>query len=153
MPRVCALQVHRRLSIVCGDRGVRGADWPGTDGRGFAKEARVYQHRGMHFATAVQRLHTIADGCQRISRLWTDCPVVVGVYAFGAVLEYPADIPVVEVVFVVGQPAEELAWGAQPPYCHSLIHLLNLHKAPVDWYWRPSAWRPISEEVGGSHGW
>lgn len=103
------------------------------------RERSVPHHGGMRHPTAVQRLRTIAGNCQRISHGWSDCPALVAAYAFGAVLDSPAEPAVVAVAFVLDRPADELTWGVQPPYCHSLIHLLDLQKAPVDWYWRPAA--------------
>jgi hypothetical protein len=79
--------------------------------------------------------------------LWDDEPVLVGVYAFGAVLERcPTDIDVVQMAFVLNLPVDELTWCAQPESCLGLPYLLQIDKAPVDWYWRPAAW-PVANHL------
>ena len=84
--------------------------------------------------------------CQRASGLWDEEPFLVAAYAFGSVLESRADVPVVQMAFVLNLPAEELTWGTQPQSCVGLPHLLEIDKAPVEWYWRPSAW-PVSNHL------
>lgn len=94
----------------------------------------------MRHQTAVRRLRTIADRCQQASGLWDDEPLLVGAYAFGAVLDDPADLAVVQVAFVLDLPADELTWCAQPQSCAGLPALLEIDKTPVEWYWRPALW-------------
>lgn len=53
----------------------------------------------MRYATAVRRLRTIAESCDRARRLW-DEPVLAGGYVFGDVLDGPADLPRVQVALV-----------------------------------------------------
>jgi hypothetical protein len=96
--------------------------------------------------TAVRRLRTVAERCQRASRLWDDEPFLVGAYAFGAVLQPRADVPVVQMAFVLDLPADELPWCAQPQSCAGLPHLLEIDKAPVERYWRPAVW-PVANHL------
>jgi len=100
----------------------------------------------MRHETAVRRLRTIAEHCHQVYRLWTDEPLLIGAYAFGAVLDTTADLDVIQVAFVLDLPPEELTWGAQPQSCVGLAHWLELDKAPVDWYWRPARW-PVGNHV------
>ncbi len=46
----------------------------------------------MRYDTAVRRLRTIAESCERPNRL-SDDPVLVSAYAFGKLLDGPADLP------------------------------------------------------------
>jgi hypothetical protein len=100
----------------------------------------------MRYGKAVHRLQTIAERCQQVSGLWDEAPPLTGAYAFGEVLDGPEQLDVVQVAFVLDHPAEELTWGARPTSCSGLPYLLELDKAPVDWYWRPAAW-PVSNHV------
>ena len=97
--------------------------------------------------TAVRRLAAIAGNCQRASGLQDDGePVLAAAYAFGDLLDGAAELAVVQVSFVLNLPANELTWCAEPGSCTSLAHLLELDKAPVDWYWRPAVW-PVANHV------
>jgi hypothetical protein len=93
----------------------------------------------MRYGTAVRRLRTIAERCDRASRIW-DEPVLVGGYAFGDVLDGAADLPFVQVALVLDCPAEEVTWRAMPPHGAGIAGLLDLEKAPVEWFWRPAVW-------------
>jgi hypothetical protein len=97
----------------------------------------------MRYETAIRRLRTIAARCQQAGGLWEDEPFLIGAYAFGAVLDTPSDVEVVQVAFVLNLPPDELPWCAEPRSCIALAHLLEIDKAPVEWYWRP-ALRPVS---------
>lgn len=72
--------------------------------------------------------------------------MLVGAYAFGAVLEARAEVPVVQVAFVLNLPADELTWCARPRSCSGLPQLLEIDKAPVEWFWRPAEW-PVANHV------
>lgn len=50
------------------------------------------------------------------------------------------------VAFVLNLPPHDLTWCARPQSCAGLPHLLEIHKAPVEWYWRPALW-PVSNHV------
>lgn len=100
----------------------------------------------MRHPTAVRRLRAIADRCQQVAGLWHDEPLLVGAYAFGAVLDDPADLAVVQVAFVLDLPPDDLTWCAQPRSCAGLPDLLEIDKAPVRWYWRPALW-PVSNHL------
>jgi hypothetical protein len=104
-------------------------------------------HDGLvRYATAVRRCRAIAEQCQRVNGLWADEPMLHAAYAFGELLEYPDELPVVQVVFVLNLPADELTWGTQPQSCTGLPSLLDIDKAPVDWYLRPTAW-PVTNHI------
>jgi hypothetical protein len=96
--------------------------------------------------TAVRRLRTVAERCQRASGLWDDEPFLLAAYAFGSVLESVADVDVVDLAFVLNLPAEELPWFAEPQSLVGLPSLLEIDKAPVRWYWRPSVW-PVANHL------
>jgi hypothetical protein len=100
----------------------------------------------MRHANAVRRLRTIAGRCQQASGVWDDEPFLVGAYAFGAVLDTRADVEAVQVAFVLDLPPDELTWCAQPQSVVGLPHLLEIDKAPVEWYWRPALW-PVSNHL------
>jgi hypothetical protein len=100
----------------------------------------------MRHETAIRRLRTIAGRCQQASGLWDDEPFLVGAYAFGAVLDVRTDVEAAQVAFVLDLPPDELTWGAQPQSVVSLPHLLEIDKAPVEWYWRPAVW-PVSNHL------
>lgn len=100
----------------------------------------------MRHQTAVHRLRTVAGRCQRASGLWDDEPFLLAAYAFGAVLEPAADVDVVDLAFVLNLPAEELTWFAEPQSLVGLAGLLEIDKAPVRWYWRPSEW-PVANHL------
>jgi hypothetical protein len=73
-------------------------------------------------------------------------PFLIAAYAFGAVLDSRADLPVVQMAFVLTLPAEELTWCAQPQSCVGLPQVLETDKAPVEWHLRPSAW-PVANHA------
>lgn len=100
----------------------------------------------MRYETAIRRLRTIAARCQQAVGLWEDEPFLIGAYAFGAVLDTPGDVEAVQVAFVLNLSPDELPWCAEPQPCIALAHLLELHKAPVEWYWRSALW-PVSNHL------
>jgi hypothetical protein len=102
----------------------------------------------MHYSTAVRRLRTIAEDCDKFGSLLGGEDELVAVYAFGPVLDHPGeDLDAVNVVLVLGLPAAELPWGVEPPGCTSLAHLLRLDKAPVLRRWRPAEWPVANHEI------
>jgi hypothetical protein len=68
-------------------------------------------------------------------------------YVFGAVLEPGSNVDVVQLAFVLNLPADELTWYAQPPTCIGLPRLLEIDKAPVEWFWRPSVWPVANHRI------
>jgi hypothetical protein len=96
--------------------------------------------------TAVRRIRTVAERCQRASGLWDDEPFLLAAYAFGAVLEPGVDVDVVQLAFVLNLPADELPWSAEPQSLAGLPSLLEIDKAPVQWYWRPAVW-PVANHL------
>jgi hypothetical protein len=102
----------------------------------------------MHHNTAVRRLRTIAEDCDRVGSLFDGEDGLVAVYAFGPVLDQPGqELEAVNVLLVLGLPAAELPWGVEPPGCTSLAHLLRLDKAPVLRRWRPAEWPVANHEI------
>lgn len=55
----------------------------------------------MRYDTAVRRRRSIAEDCARPNTL-TDEPFLVAAFPFGAILDMPDELPVVEVAFVHG---------------------------------------------------
>jgi hypothetical protein len=96
--------------------------------------------------TAVRRLRIVVQRCQQASGLWDEEPFLIGVYAFGAVLQPHTDVPVLQMAFVLNLPADELTWYAKPQSCIGLPQLLEIDKAPVEWYWRPAVW-PVANHL------
>lgn len=102
----------------------------------------------MHHNTAVRRLRSVAEGCDKLGSLLDGEDGLVAVYAFGPVLDRPgADLDAVNVALVVGLRAAELGWGVETPACTSLAHLLRLDKAPVLRRWRPAEWPVANHEI------
>ena len=104
------------------------------------------QNGRVRHETAVCRLRAVAARCQQASGLWQEEPFLLAAYTFGAVLDSRADLPVVQIAFVLTLPAEELSWGVQPQSCVGLPRLLEIDKAPVEWYLRPSMW-PVANHA------
>jgi hypothetical protein len=96
--------------------------------------------------TAVRRIRTVAERCQRASGLWDDEPFLLAAYTFGAVLEPGVDVDMVDLAFVLNLPADELPWYAEPQSLVGLPSLLEIDKAPVRWYWRPAVW-PVTNHL------
>ncbi|GAA2914168.1 hypothetical protein Acy02nite_80340 [Actinoplanes cyaneus] len=96
----------------------------------------------MKHATAVKRLHTLAERCQ-VAAMRHDAKALVSVYAFGAVLDSKADLECPQVAVVLDEQPEELPWSVRPPIYGSLPHFLELDKGAVAWFWRSAA-RPVA---------
>ena len=99
----------------------------------------------MRRATAVRRLRAIAERCQQVCTLWEPGSGLLGVHTFGPVLDptdEDASIEVIQLVLVVAHDPAELTWGCRPPTFSGLPYVLELEKAPVDWYFRPAG-RPV----------
>jgi hypothetical protein len=95
----------------------------------------------MRRATAVRRLRTIAERCRQVCPLWEPGTGLAAAYTFGPVLdrgegEEPS-IEVVQLVLVVHAGADEVTWSYRPATFTGLPYVLDLEKAPVDWYFRP----------------
>lgn len=99
----------------------------------------------MRRATAVRRLRTIAERCQQVCTLWEPDSGLVSVQAFGPVLD-PSDedgsIEVIQIALVVNEDPDEVTWCSRPATFSGLPYVLDLEKAPVDWYFRPAG-RPV----------
>lgn len=102
----------------------------------------------MHHNTAVRRLRSIAEDCDKFGSLLDGEDGLVAVYAFGPVLDRPGeDLDAVHVTLVMGLPAAELPWGVETPGCTSLAHLLRLDRAPALRRWRPAEWPVANHEI------
>lgn len=100
----------------------------------------------MRRATAVRRLRSVAERCQQVCHLWEPGNGLIAVYTFGSVLDLSDEdgsIEVVQLALVVRHDPDELAWCAKPPTYSGLPYVLDLEKAPVDWYYR-SASSPVA---------
>lgn len=65
--------------------------------------------------SAVRRLAAVAEDCQRVSGPQDGkAPVLTAAYAFTDPVDGAAELPVVQVAFVLNLPAEELTWCAEP---------------------------------------
>jgi hypothetical protein len=99
----------------------------------------------MRRATAVRRLRTIAERCQHVCTLWDSDSGLVGVQAFGPVLD-PSDedgsIEVIQIALIVNEAPDAVTWCSRPATFSGLPYVLDLEKAPVDWYFRPAG-RPV----------
>jgi len=97
----------------------------------------------MRHATAVRRLRAIAERCRQVCGLWDLTEGLVGVHAFGPVLdpagEHGGSLDVVQIAMVVAADPEQVAWCSRPPGYAGLGYVLELEKAPIDWYFRPEA--------------
>ncbi|WP_194905807.1 DUF7711 family protein [Catenulispora rubra] len=102
----------------------------------------------MRHNTAVRRLRTIAEDCDKLGSLVDGEDGIVALYTFGPLLDRPGeDLDAVNVALVVGLPADELPWGVEPPGCTALAHLLRLDKTPVLKRWRPAEWPVTNHEI------
>lgn len=96
----------------------------------------------MRHATAVRRLRLIAERAQQVCGWWEEGTGLVAVHAFGEVVEPPTEsgaVEVVQVVLVVHAEPDQVPWCARPPEFAGLPYVLELEKAPVDWYFWPAA--------------
>lgn len=99
----------------------------------------------MRRATAVRRLRTIAERCRQVCSLWEPGSGLIAVDVFGSVLDQPEEdgsVEVIQLALVVHHDPDEVTWGCRPPTFSGLPYVLELEKAPVDWYYRPAA-RPV----------
>jgi hypothetical protein len=112
--------------------------WPAGLVTGLPFPGGVRQDGCVRHATAVRRVRMIVDACQLAQDLWRVEPALVGAYVFGDVLEGAAEVPAVQMAFVLDLPAEDLAWFSRPPSCAGLQRLLEVDKAPMLWFWRSS---------------
>ncbi|HZD74057.1 MAG TPA: hypothetical protein VE776_09275 [Actinomycetota bacterium] len=102
----------------------------------------------MRYATAVRRLRTIAEECDRHAKFWDD-PLVVAAYVYGSLLEGPEEVERVQVALVVDMPPDQVTWWAEPPSAAAFAEIIGLGKAPVQWWWRPVLWPVWNHEISG----
>ena len=102
----------------------------------------------MRYATAIRRLRTIAEDCDRHARFWEE-PLVVGAYLYGDLLEGPEEIERLQIALVIDLPPEEVTWWAEPPPAAAFAEVIGLGKVPVEWWWRPVLWPVWNHEIRG----
>lgn len=103
----------------------------------------------MRHVTAVRRLRHIAERCQRACHLWEPGTGLAAVYTFGECVEPSAQtntVDVVQILLVVHAEADDVPWCSRPPQYAGLPYVLELDKAPVDWFFWPVA-TPIGNHV------
>jgi hypothetical protein len=93
-------------------------------------------------ATAVRRLRDIAERCQRVCDLWRPGTGLAAVYAFGECTEPESEtgtVEVVQILLVVHTGEDTIPWCTRPTEFSGLPSVLELDKAPVDWFFWPVA--------------
>ena len=96
----------------------------------------------MRRATAVKRLWAVAERCQQVCSLWDPDSGLVAVHTFGSVLDLSDEdgsVEVIQLALIVRHDPDEVTWCARPPTYSGLPYVLDLEKAPVDWYFRPAS--------------
>jgi hypothetical protein len=105
----------------------------------------------MRRATAVRRLRSVAERCHQVCHLWEPGNGLIAVHAFGGVLDLSSDedgsIEVVQLALVVRHDPDEVTWCARPPTFSGLPYVLDLEKAPVDWYYRSAFWPVANHRI------
>ena len=102
----------------------------------------------MRYATAVSRLRTIAEDCDRHAKFWEE-PLVVGAYVYGALLDGPDEIETLQIALVIDLPPDEVTWWAEPSPAAAFAEVIGLGKVPVKWWWRPVLWPVWNHEIHG----
>lgn len=92
----------------------------------------------MKRSTALSRLHDVAEGLERLAT-WGDVRVVAG-YVHGDLVDGLNDLERVQLVFVVDEPPEDVAWMTRPPHLEAAVALVRFDKLPLSWTWRTVAW-------------
>src|SRR2546423_10852258 len=117
-------------------------------GRGLGCRLPSRRSQVMRYATAVRRLRTIAEDCQRLASVFDGDDGPLAAYAFGPMLDAPGEAQdVLHLALVMGMPAAEPPWGVEPPGCTSLASWLQLDKAPMLRRWRPHEWPVSNHEI------
>lgn len=99
----------------------------------------------MKRSTALNRLADVAGALDRAGQL--PGPRVVAAYVFGALLDPASELEVLQLVLVVDEPPEELAWMSRPARLEALASLCRFDKLPVSWRWRPAVWPVWNHEI------
>lgn len=90
----------------------------------------------MLYKRAVERLRRLARACEQTRKVRADEPFLRAAYVFGDLLDGADPVERLEVAFVLNLPAEEVAWGTQPPGTAWLVDFLELDKGGVAYVWR-----------------
>jgi hypothetical protein len=114
----------------------------------FPSDALIRHDPGMRYATAVRRLQSIAEECDRHAKFWEE-PLVVAAYVHGELLKGPEEVELVRIALVVDLPPHEVTWWAEPPSAAAFAEVIGLGKAPVEWWWRPVLWPVWNHEIRG----
>lgn len=100
----------------------------------------------MQYRRAVERLRKLAQACDQTRRVPAAEPFLRAAYVFGDLLEGADPVDVIEAVFVLNLPPEEVTWGSQPPGTAWLVDFLELDKGGIAYRWR-SHRDPVSNHV------
>jgi len=90
----------------------------------------------MRYGRAVEKLHILAEACQRTTRLPLEEPFLREVYVFGELLDGADPIDRLKLAFVVNLPPEEVPWESQPRGTSWLVESLRLDKGGFAYWWR-----------------
>ena len=77
---------------------------------------------------------------------WRD-DLIVEAYVYGELLDAPATLEWVALVFAVNLPPEEVTWLAHPAAPEAAVSLLGFDKYPITWRWRPTVWPVWNHEI------
>lgn len=90
----------------------------------------------MRYRSAVEKLHILAEACQRTTRLPLEEPFLREAYVFGELLDGADPIDHLKLAFVLNLPPEEMPWESQPRGTSWLVDSLRLDKGSFAYWWR-----------------
>jgi hypothetical protein len=90
----------------------------------------------MRYRRAVEKLRTLAEGCEEVKSWPPGDPFLLEAHVFGEVLRGTDPLECVEVALVVNLPPDEVAWGSTPPGTLWLADRLRLSKGGYCYWWR-----------------
>ena len=88
----------------------------------------------------------LAAACEQTRRVPAEEPFLREAYVFGDLLTGADPIEVIEAVFVLNLPPDQVSWGTQPPGTAWLVDFLRLDKGGVAYWWR-SRDDPVANHV------
>jgi hypothetical protein len=90
----------------------------------------------MRYGRAVEKVHILAEACQRTTRLPLEEPLLHEVYVFGELLDGADSIDHLKLALVLNLPPEEVPWESQPRGTPWLVDSLRLDKGGFSYWWR-----------------
>jgi hypothetical protein len=91
----------------------------------------------MKYQSAVGKLRTLTEACDRAKVFWFDTePFLKAVYAFGEVLAGADPLDAVQVAVAINLPPEEVPWESTPEGTDWLADELRLSKGGFLYFWR-----------------